>query len=489
MNLNLKSLFKAVGFLMIIISLSMLAPAFVCLYYGEYATLESFLLVILPNFMTGTIMFLNLSPSNTRLTMRDGFLIVSLCWLVASLMGALPFWLSKVTPDFMDAFFESTSGFTTTGSTILSHLENLPKGLLFWRSMTHWFGGMGILIFAISVLPSMGIGGNLLASTEAPGPTMEKITAKISDTAKLLYFIYALFTLAEIILLFLFGMPLFDSINTAFSTMGTGGFALFDDSIAHYHSVALEMIITLFMVMAGVNFNLYFFAVRKRGKLLNLVEDEEFRLYIMIITTVSILIALNLWDTGFYNTLHTSLRSSVFQVASIISTTGFATVNYDMWPTFSKMLLFFLMFIGGCSSSTGGGVKVARIMILLKLIKRGLQVKLHPNAIISIKVKDRKLTIDSVSAVANFMFLHIFVVALSTLLVSLDGHDIITSISAVLASVGNIGPGFNLVGPSMNFALFSKPITLLFTMLMIAGRLELYSFLMIFLPVFWRNDR
>ncbi len=489
MNLNIKAFIRSLGVLMMVMGAAMILPLIVSAIYNEIDIVITFIYTIVPVSIIGFLIYYKVIPSQTHLTVRDGFLIVSVCWILAAIISALPFVLSGAIPNIFDAFFECSSGLTTTGATILTDIESLPKGILFWRAFTHWLGGMGILVFAVALLPSLGIGANILASAEAPGPTMDKITPKISDTAKNLYKIYAVITILEIILLMMAGMDLFDASTHTFASVGTGGFSNYNNSIAHFNSVPIEMIITIFMILSGVNFNLYFYSIRKSGGIRNLLADEEFKLYIIIIVVITTLISLNLWFTQTYDNLGQSFRFSIFQTASILTTTGFATTNYDVWPTFSKMLIFTLMLIGACSSSTAGGVKVIRFLVVLKLIKRSIQVRLHPNAIISIKVNDKKLSIDTVSEIANFIFLHILVVAISTLLVSLDGFDILTNLSTVLTCIGNIGPGFNLVGPVMNFSIFSTPVKILLSLVMLAGRLELYTFIMLLMPKFWRQDR
>ncbi len=433
-------------------------------------------------------MTVKIIPEKMKLTVRDGVLIVSFSWLFASFLGAMPFVLSGAIPDIFSAFFESASGLTTTGASILTDIESLPRGILFWRSFTHWLGGMGILVFAVAVLPSLGVGANIIASAEAPGPTMDKITPKISDTAKNLYLIYGIMTVVEIVLLMMAGLDLFDSLTHAFATMGTGGFSTYNDSIAHFGSATVELIIVVFMVLAGVNFNLYFYAISKPKGLKNMWSDDEFRFYIFIILGAVSLITMNLFFANVYNGLNESLRFSLFQTVSIVTTTGFASSDYETWTTFGKVIIFILFFVGGCSSSTGGGVKVIRVLVLLKLIRRSIQVQIHPHAIINIKVNKEKLSIDTVSSIANFMFLHVIIVGLGTVIISTSGFDFLTSFSSVLTCIGNIGPGFNLVGPSMNFSIYSGFYKACLSFLMIAGRLELFTFIMLFVPKFWGRE-
>lgn len=488
MNLNFKAFLRSIGMLFLVIGITMIVPLIVSLIYKEYAVTVSFATVIFPVLIAGIVIYRVIIPNRQNLTLRDGFLIVPVWWIGASIIGAIPLVISGAMPDWIDAFFEIASGLTTTGASALTDIESLPKSILYWRSFTHWIGGMGILIFAVAILPSLGMGANILASAEAPGPTMDKITPKMSDTAKNLYRIYALLTVLQIALHMLTGMDWYDASTNAFATLGTGGFSPYNGSIVHFDSTAAELIIGVFMILAGVNFNLYYYSLVKEGGIKNLLKDEEFRLYIFLIGIATALVAWNLISSSVYK-VGDALRFSFFQVGSIITTTGFSSADYDLWPAFSKMVLVMLMFVGGCSSSTGGGIKVIRILVIMKLIKRGIQVQLHPNAIISIKVNDKKLSIDNINLIASMMFLHIVVVAVSTVLVSLDGKDLLSSFTAVLACVGNIGPGLNLVGPTMDFSIFSAPVTLLLSLLMIAGRLELYTFFMIFVPAFWRRYR
>ncbi len=485
MNLNYKFIVQALGLLSIIVSISMVPSMMVSAIYKENQAITAFLTTIVPTVILGYLLYSTVTPKHKQLSIRDGIIIVTLGWLISSFIGACPFVLSGSMSSFTDAFFETSSGLTTTGCSILSDIEALPKGILFWRSFTHWLGGMGILVFVVALLPSLGIGANVLASTETPGPIKDKLTAKMSDTATMLYVIYACMTVFQTILLMLFGLNLYDALTTTFATVGTGGFSSYNDSIAHFNSLPVEIIVSVFMFLAGVNFSLYFYVLQKKGGISNLLKDEEFKLYAYIAGFVALFIGLNLALTHTASSLGSSLRLSIFQTISILTTTGFATADYDVWPTFSKMLILSLMFVGGCSSSTGGGIKVIRILIIFKLIKRGIQVRLHPNAIISIKVNERKISIDTVSAIACFVFFHAIVVLISTLLISFENIDPISSFSAVLTCIGNVGPGFGAVGPAMNFGLFSPYTKILLSMIMIAGRLELFTFFLLFLPKFW----
>ncbi len=486
MNLSLRSVCHITGLVLLVIGLSMLPSLAAAGIYQEVPALLAFLATVLFSAVTGTLLLRFGQKSTSRLKVRDGFLIVTLCWIVSTLLGAVPFMLSGSIPNFFDAFFESCSGFSTTGASILTDVESLPKSILFWRSFTHWIGGMGILIFAIALMPSLGINGQNIAVSEAPGPTLDKITPKMSDTAKALYGTYAIFTVAETILLMFGGMNLFEALTHTFGSVGTGGFGIYNNSVAHFDSVYIDLVISVFMILSGANFNLYYMSLKKGIR--ELLTDSEFRFYLLIIAVTTLLISLNLYFCGVYENLGKSAQFSLFQVSSILTTTGFATTDFNLWPTFSKMLLLMLMFIGGCSSSTGGGVKVVRILVLLKLIKRGIATRLHPNAVVTVKLNNQTVPADTVTAIANHAFLYIAVVFISTLLITLNNFDLVTSFTSVLTCIGNIGPGFELVGPASNFSFYAAPSKLLLSFLMLAGRLELFTLFILLTPRFWNPN-
>ncbi len=487
MDLNWNVIFRVTGALFIVIGFSMLPAMIVSIIYDEPNIIEAFIKSMIPSiFFGGLLMYLN-KQKEGKTKGRDGYIIVALCWILASVIASVPFVISGAIPNPIDAFFETCSGFSTTGASILTDVEAMSKGLLFWRSFTHWLGGMGILIFAIALLPSLGISGQAIAKAEAPGPTLDKLTPKLSDTAKMLYLLYICFTVAETILLMFGGLSLFDSLVHTFGTVGTGGFSSYNDSIAHFDSAYVDVVISIFMIMSGVNFNLYFIIFRQNLK--GFFKDVEFRFYLSFIGISTLLIGISLYATGSISNIGTSFRYSLFQTATIISTTGYATTNYDLWPTFGRMLLFILMFIGGCSCSTGGGIKVVRIVVILKLIKRGISLKLHPNAYVSLKMNNKPLPIDTVSAIASFVFLYMLTIFAGTILISLNGFSLLTSFSAVAACLGNIGPGFDLVGPVMNYSIFSNGSKLVLSFLMLAGRLELFTMFLLLTPRFWNPNR
>ncbi|WP_425755012.1 TrkH family potassium uptake protein [Ihubacter sp. rT4E-8] len=487
MTVNFNGVLRIMGYLLLVLGCSMLPALLVAVAYHESDALRSFLYTILPCFILGIILIKIFHPSLMKVKSRDGFLIVSLCWLLFSAAGAIPFVLSGAIDSYVDAFFETCSGFSTTGSSILSEIEALPKSILFWRSFTHWLGGMGIIVLVTALLPSIGMGGQLIASAETPGPVLEKISPRFSDTAKRLYLVYLLFTAVETVMLLCCGMSLYDALLHTFGTVGTGGFSSYNASVGHFSNPCVHWIIILFMVLCGVNFNLYFILIRHGVR--RVFCDSELKLYLTIIGGAVALITLNLMLSGTYENLSDGLRDASFQVTSIITTTGYATEDYDIWPTFSKMIILLLMLTGACSSSTGGGVKIIRILISLKLIRRGISLKLHPNQVVSVTLNKRQIPQEVATNIANFVFFYIFVTFAGSLLISFNGFDLMTTISSVLACLGNIGPGFNLVGPTMNFSAFSDFSKLVLSFLMIAGRLELFTFFMLFSPHYWNSNK
>lgn len=487
MILNYRAIIKLGGIITVLLAVLMLPSLLVSFLYGEKDAVSAFLVTILPMLVCGGVVMLLVKADFDHLKIRDGFFMVAMIWTFGSVLGAIPFVISGYIPNYIDAFFETVSGFTTTGSTILKDIEVLPKGLLFWRSFTHWIGGMGIIVFAIALLPMLGISGQRIAKAETTGPTFGKLTPKLTESAKILYLIYVSMTILEVILLMLGGMSAYDSLIHTFGSVGTGGFSNYNASIAYFGNPYFEIVITVFMVLAGTNFTLYYYALK--GNWREFFSDSELRCYLLIFGIAVALIALNLWLTNSVSTLGTSLRHSFFQAASIMTTTGFASVDFDLWPSFSKMILFLLMFIGACSSSTAGGIKVIRILLLLKYMKRGIMMRLHPRAVIAIKINEKPIPADTISAVANFLFLYMGIFFVGTLLLSLENYDLITTASAVAACLGNIGPGFNLVGPILNFSLFSDASTFMLSIIMLMGRLELFTIILLFTRQFWNPDK
>ncbi|MGI6727610.1 MAG: TrkH family potassium uptake protein [Anaerovoracaceae bacterium] len=487
MVLNFRLILKIVAIVIVIVALAMIPSFVVAILYGEYSTGIAFLKSIIPILSIGLLLTYFSKPSRLTIRIRDGLLIVGLSWILAALCSAIPFFISGSIPNFADAFFECASGYSTTGATILPDIESLPKSMLFWRSFTHWLGGMGILIFAIAILPSLGIGGVRIADAESPGPTLDKITPKMSDTAKILYFMYFGMTLIETILLLLGGMNLFDALIHSFGSVATGGFSSYNNSIAHFDSLYIEIVITFFMVMAGVNFTLYYMVLQGNWK--DFFRDQELRAYFSIIGVSIILITIILFIFNTCESIFEGLRLSVFQVASIITTTGFSTTDFNLWPSACKFILFLLMLIGGCSASTSGAIKVVRIVIFFKLIRRGFYKRLHSKAVVPIKLNDKNVPSDTVSNIVSFIFLYISLFLIGTFIVCLENVDLITAATSVATCLGNVGPGFEMIGPLSNFSLFSNPTTVLLGFFMIAGRLELFTLLLLLSPSFWNPDR
>lgn len=438
--------------------------------------------ILLTLFLGGAAQFIK--PKNKNIYARDGFAIVALGWLLISFFGALPFYLSGAIPSLIDSFFEASSGFTTTGASILKAVEGLPHGVVFWRSFTHWVGGMGVLVLTLAILPSVGAGTLQIMKAESPGPAPGKLVPKVKETAKILYGIYLGITIIEVVLLVIAGMPLYDAFVHTFGTVGTGGFSSKNLSIGAYNNIFIEVIISVFMFICGANFTLYYQALK--GNIKGIFKDEEFRLYAGVVFTSILLITINL--TGnIFTSIGESLRHASFQVSSIITTTGYATVDFNKWPVFSKMILFLLMFIGGCAGSTGGGIKNIRILILFKAMKRELLKIIHPRAVYSIRIGGKTMNEKTLSEIMSFFFMYIFIFVIAVLLVSIDGKDMVTTLSSVAATLGNIGPGFEMVGPAGNFSELSKLSKMVLSLCMIVGRLEIYPILLLMIPNFWKK--
>lgn len=414
---------------------------------------------------------------------KEGFVTVALSWIILSVMGALPFLIGGVITNPIDALFETVSGFTTTGASILKDVEILPKCMLMWRSFTHWIGGMGVLVFLLSFMHMRGGGSHMnLMKAESPGPSVSKLAPTVQSTAKILYIIYVCMTVIEIILLLLGRMPLFDALTISFGTAGTGGFGIKNDSMGSY-SPYLQNVVTVFMILFGVNFNAYFLILCKKFKQGLLME--EVRGYIGIILASIAVITINIHNL--YSGLGEALRHAAFQVGSIITTTGYATTDFDLWPQLSRTILVLLMFVGACAGSTGGGIKVSRLIILMKTIHKELHSLLHPRSIKKLKVDGHPLEHSVLRSTNVFLITYVLVFALSVLLVSFDNFDLVTNFTGVAATLNNIGPGLALVGPTQNFALFSNGSKLVLIFDMLAGRLELFPILLLFVRDTWKK--
>lgn len=487
MSLNYPLIGKILGIILVILGCAMTPALILSAYFGEYQAAGGFFATILPLILAGCLLVSRLRPSSKTLRYRDGFLVVALCWVAASLAGAFPYMLSGITDSVADAIFESTSGFTTTGATIFTDVESLPRGLLMWRSFSQWLGGMGILVFAISILPALGISGQFIAKAEAPGPTLEKMTPKMTDSARLLYTMYVSLTLLQIVLLLLGGMNAYDACIFTFGSVASGGLSNYNDGIAHFNSPYIELVISFFTIFACVNFTLYY--TLAKGKIREFFRDTELRAFLLILLGAFSLVCIDLWVNGSYDNPVDAVRFGFFHVTSFLTTTGHVTSDIMVWPTFSKFLLFTLMFIGGCSSSTGGAIKVIRVIVLFKLIRRGIYRRLHPRAVIPVKLRGRNISSDTVSGITAFIVSYFLIFLFGALVLSLEPFDFLTAISASAATLSNIGTGFGVMGLGGNYAVFSDWAKLFMSLLMLVGRLELFTILLLFTPTFWNPDK
>lgn len=476
--MNFKVVLYVLGGLLRLLGLLMIVPLGVAYHYGE--SLTPFLVSILITTVTG---FFLLSYKTQEEWMRkEGFAIVALGWLAAAIFGAIPFMMDGISP--LNSIFESMSGFTTTGSTILTDIESHPKSILFWRGMIQWLGGMGIIVLFIAILPKLGVAGRQLFRAEAPGPTEDKLKPRVRETARILWMIYFVISFLQVAALLLAGVSLYDALNHMFATMACGGFSNYGLSVEAFHSPLVEYIITFFTFVAGANFALYYRAINVDKDLL--FKDEEFRFYSALILAASGLLTFLLWrDLG--TNLSDSFRFAIFQVVTIMTSTGFATTDFNLWPESAKMILIIVMFIGACAGSTGGGIKVVRILILLKHSRMELFKALHPRAVKSIKFNNKNVPDEIVNSIVSFVVIYLLVFLSSALILSVLGMDIITSITASIATLGNIGPGLNVVGPMGSF----DPIPPLGKLVLIAnmwiGRLEVYTVILLFTPEFWNR--
>lgn len=481
--MNYGIVIKVLGKILSIEALLMIPSLLVAVYYGQ-SDVSAFIKSIIIIGVLGLLMS-KVGCKNNKINGKEGLAIVTFGWILVSFFGSLPYIISGSIPSLVDAFFETVSGFTTTGSSILTAVEPLPKGILFWRNFTIWIGGMGILVFGVAVLPSIGASGFQIFKAESPGPIKDRIVPKIKETAKILYITYTIITLLEIILLTIGGMPIYDSIVNSFSTIGTGGFAIKNISIGAYNSSYIHIVISIFMLLSGINFSLYYSLYK--GKWKETFKNTELRFYLSLVSIAITLIALNLFFTT-YSNAGLALRDSFFQVSSIVTTTGFSSVDFDQWPTFSKSILFLLMFVGGCAGSTAGGMKNIRIVALLKLVKRQIVKTFHPRAMVPIKIDGKAISSDTIAGITSFFVLYIGIFVVGTIIISLEGFDLLSSASAVAATLGNIGPGFGIVGPMLNFSVFSDFSTFLLSILMLLGRLELFTIIALFSPSKWKNE-
>ena len=482
--MNYRMVVFVLGRIFLVEAAMMLLPMVCSAIYGEWYMLPAFLLPAVILLLLGLAASLR-TPKNTTIYARDGLAIVALVWVLMSAFAALPFVISGEIPAFADAFFEMVSGFTTTGSTILNDVEALSHGALFWRSFSHWVGGMGVLVFAMAVLPMTDGRAMHLMRAEVPGPTCGKLSSKLSDSAKILYGIYFAMTAVEVVFLCAGGMSLYESLIHSFGTAGTGGFSSRALSIGAYHNPYFEWVIGIFMLLFGINFNLYYFILMRHFR--EAFGSEELRAYLGIVLFSTVTIAANI--LSMVGSVGEAVRTAFFQVSSIITTTGYATADFNLWPTYSRILLLLLMFVGGCAGSTAGGLKISRVIIFFKAARQDLNKMLHTHAVTTIRFEGKPLDEKTLQGVHNYFNVYMLLVMLSTVLVSLDGFDLITTFTAVITCLNNVGPGMEMVGPMGNFSQFSAPVKYLLSFDMLAGRLELYPMLALFAPRLWRRRR
>jgi trk system potassium uptake protein TrkH len=482
--MNFNVVFKIIGFLLFIIGLFMLAGIPFSLYYGS-DDIPALLISGLGTSLVGSIMWLtNKLGRQDDITTRDGYLIVTLGWMFASLFGSLPFLIHGSIPGITDAIFESVSGFTTTGASILNNVEAVPYGLLFWRSMTHWLGGMGIIVLSLAILPLLRIGGMSLYKAEVAGPSKDKLHPRVQETSKRLWAIYVLLTLAETILLMFGGMNLFDALCHSFGTLASGGFSTKNASVAFYHSPFIEYVVIVFMFLAGTNFTLHYLALK--GNPLNYFKDSEFRFYFVLVILVVIGAALYL---DFYNKQpwELSLRNSAFSVISVLSSTGFVIGDYEKWAPFFSQIFLVLLLFGACAGSTSGGVKMVRYQILLKNSLLELKKLIHPNAVLPVRQNNRAVSNDIISKISAFVILYLFIFLIGSVILSIIGLELSSAMGAVAACLGNIGPGLGSTGPANTYANVPFLGKWVLSFIMLLGRLELFTILILFSPSFWKN--
>ena len=480
--MNFKMIFYTIGNMLKVEALLLILPLIVSLVYKENTYLSFLIPIAILTLVGFAISFKK--PKNRTMYAREGLVIVGLSWIFISLFGALPFVISKEIPNFIDAFFETVSGFTTTGASILEDVEVLSKGMLFWRSFTHWVGGMGILVFIMAILPSSDGDTIHILRAESPGPQVGKLVSKIKVNARILYLIYFAMTIIEIVLLLFGKMPLFDSIVHSFGTAGTGGFGIKNSSVGGYNNYC-QIVIGIFMILFGINFNIFYFLLI--GNFRQALKSEELRWYLSIIFIAIALITLNIMISDTSKVFSTTLKDSFFQVASIITTTGFSTTDFNAWPELSRSILVVLMFFGACAGSTGGGIKISRIAILVKASGREVRKLVHPHSVQNVRFEGASVKEDTVKGVFAYLSIFIIIFVLAVLLVSLDGKDFVTNFTSVAACINNIGPGLGLVGPMGNYSSFSAFSKIVLLISMLVGRLEIFPILMLFIPNMWRN--
>ena len=483
--MNYKMMGKFLSQILMVEIVFMIPALLISIFDGEYPAVTGFVVTILITAVISLVLYVLCRNSKNRFFAREGFVCVGISWIAISFFGCLPFWISREIPHFVDALFEMASGYTTTGASILSNVEAMSRGLLYWRSFSHWLGGMGVLVFLLALAPNRESGSGFtmhLLRAESPGANVGKLVPKIRNTARILYLIYILLTILDLMFLLLGGMSLFDAVCTAFGTAGTGGFGIKNDSMAGY-SPYIQNVCTVFMFLFGINFSCFYLLLIKQVKAV--WKDEELRLYCTIVFTGILLVIWNL--KGYYATIGETIRHAAFQVVSVVTTTGFATTDFDLWPNFSKMLLLFLMFTGACAGSTAGGLKVGRVLLLFKNLRRNIRRLLNPRRVETVRVNGVRTGEEVLRNTNTYLVAYALIMVISILLVSVDELSISTDISAVVSCFNNIGPGLDMVGPTANYSVFSDFSKLVLIFDMLAGRLEIFPILILFSRSTWRR--
>ena len=483
--MKIKTVFRVMSLICLVVSFAMLPSLCIAIYDGT-KDISAFALSMIAGIFMSVVFAAN-SDRKQRLSMgiREGVGVTGFSWLVASFLGALPHWLSGATPNYTDAFFETMSGFTTTGATIFSDIEALPRGILLWRSLTHWMGGMGIIVLSLAVLPFLGVSGMEMYKAEVPGVTAEKVTPRLHQTAMRLWGVYVFLTLLETILLAFGGMSLFDAFAHSCSTIATGGFSTKNNSIAYFTSPYIQWVIIIFMFASGVNFSLYFLLLQK--KFHDFIADEEFRSYLGITIFAALAMSVALYFSGAFRGIEHTLRRTFFHVVSVMTTTGFIVEDYNLWPEFTKFLFVLLMFVGASGGSTGGGCKISRFQIIGKQLRVEIWRLLHPRAVITARMNGKPITRNTMDSATAFFVLYMLILSVSTLITTAFGIDLLTAFTGVLTCLSNVGPGLNALGPVENFAWLPGIVKWLFSFCMLAGRLELFAVLLLFMPGTYRK--
>ncbi|MDI1323261.1 MAG: potassium transporter TrkG [Algoriphagus sp.] len=481
--IHFKEIAKILGVLLVLIALLMLPGAAISVFYEEtpWPILTSAVITLI----VGVTLFLSFSKEDRNIRKREGYLIVALSWVFMVGFGLLPFFFSEEVVTFEDALFETVSGFTTTGATILTDIEALPKGLLFWRSMTHWIGGLGIIVLTVAIFPLLGIGGIELFVAESPGPTSDKVHPRISETAKRLWYIYIGLTVAAALLFWAGGMTLFDAVNHSLATLATGGFSTKNASMAFYDSAFIQYTAIFFMFLAGTNFTVIYFAVV--GKFKNVLRSDEFRVYTVSLILIAVALTIPIYNNG-SDDLELSFRNSLFQVVSLVTTTGFISDDYTQYGEGVTYSFFLLLFLGACAGSTAGGIKFVRHLTFIKNSWLEFKRLVHPRAVVPLMINGDRVTGRIITHIMNFLLLYLLTFVMGSLVLTIMGYDILTSLGAVATTLGNVGPGIGKVGPVDNFAFFSPAAKIFLSFIMLLGRLELFTILILFTPFFWRAN-